>query len=123
MFSDKAVDYIHEQDQLFKEKNSKKLVVVLFYYSNESWLMSFCGNVVELVEKYKVYNDDDFIEWKDTNVYENINNCLEIEVYIEKKIIPQLEKKPLIIIDAAIGDVSGNKVGILFLKKDSNVYG
>lgn len=85
--------------------------------------MSFCGNVVELVEKYKVYNDDDFIEWKDTNVYENINNCLEIEVYIEKKIIPQLEKKPLIIIDAAIGDVSGNKVGILFMKKDSNVYG
>ncbi|MFX1314120.1 MAG: hypothetical protein ACFFHD_16150 [Promethearchaeota archaeon] len=86
-------------------------------------MMSFCGNVVELVEKYKVYNDDDFIEWKDTNVYENINNCLEIEVYIEKKIISQLEKKPLIIIDAAIGDVNGNKVGILFMKKDSKVYG
>ncbi|MFX0060136.1 MAG: hypothetical protein ACFE8J_17705 [Candidatus Heimdallarchaeota archaeon] len=85
--------------------------------------MSFCGNVVELVEKYKVYNDSDFIEWKNTNIYDKINNCLEIEVYIEKKIIPQLEKKPLIIIDAAIGEVRGNKVGILFMKKDSNVYG
>ncbi|MGB5913075.1 MAG: hypothetical protein WBH31_17930 [Promethearchaeia archaeon] len=85
--------------------------------------MSFCGNVVELVEKYKVYNDNDFIEWKNTNIYENLNTSLEIEVYIEKKMISQLEKKPLIIIDAAIGDVSGNKVGILFMKKDSKVYG
>ena len=85
--------------------------------------MSFCGNIVELVEKYKVYNDNDFIGWKNTNIYEKLNNDLEIEVYIEKKIIPQLEKKPLIIIDAAIGEVSGNKVGILFMKKDSNVYG
>jgi len=72
--------------------------------------MSFCDNVVEL-------------EWKHTNIYENLNTSLEIEVYIEKKIISQLEKKPLIIIDAAIGDVSGNKVGILFMKKDSKVYG
>lgn len=47
--------------------------------------MSFCGNVVELVEKYKVYNDNDFIEWENTNLYDKINNCLEIEVYIEKK--------------------------------------
>ena len=85
--------------------------------------MSFCGNIIELVEKYKVYNDNDFIGWKNTNIYEKLNNDLEIEVYIEKKIIPQLEKKPLIIIDAAIGEVSGNKVGILFMKKDSNVYG
>ncbi|MFX1494257.1 MAG: hypothetical protein ACFFBZ_08250 [Promethearchaeota archaeon] len=85
--------------------------------------MSFCGNIVELVEKYKVYNDNNFIEWKNTNIYEKLKNCLEIEVYIEKKIIPQLEKKPLIIIDAAIGEVSGNKVGILFMKKESNVYG
>ena len=123
MFSDKAVDYIHEQDQLFKEKNSKKLVVVLFYYSNESWLMSFCGNVVELVEKYKVYNDNDFIRWKDTNIYENIDDCLEIEVFIEKKIISELEEKPLIIIYAAIGEVNGNKVGMLFMKKKSNIYG
>ena len=85
--------------------------------------MSFCGNIVELVEKYKVYNDNDFIEWKNTNIHEELDNDLEIEVYIEKKIIPELEKKPLIIIDAAIGEVSGNKVGILFMKKDSSVYG
>lgn len=85
--------------------------------------MSFCGNVVELVEKYKVYNDDDFIRWKDTNIYENIDDYLEIEVYIEKKIISELEEKPLIIIDAAIGEVNGNKVGILFMKKNSNLYG
>ncbi|MFW9947417.1 MAG: hypothetical protein ACFFDX_11400 [Candidatus Odinarchaeota archaeon] len=85
--------------------------------------MSFCGNIVELVEKYKVYNDNDFIEWKNTNIYEKLKNFLEIEVYIEKKINPQLAKKPLIIIDAAIGEVSGNKVGILFMKKESNVYG
>ncbi|MFX1587176.1 MAG: hypothetical protein ACFFC1_03390 [Promethearchaeota archaeon] len=85
--------------------------------------MNFCGNVVELVEKYKVYNDDDFIRWKDTNIYENIDDYLEIEVYIEKKIISELEEKPLIIIDAAIGEVNGNKVGILFMKKNSNLYG
>ncbi|MFX0179278.1 MAG: hypothetical protein ACFE78_03760 [Candidatus Hodarchaeota archaeon] len=85
--------------------------------------MNFCGNVVELVEKYKVYNDDDFIRWKDTNIYENIDDCLEIEVYIEKKIISELEEKPLIIIDAAIGEINGNKVGILFMKKNSYLYG
>lgn len=85
--------------------------------------MNFCGNVVELVEKYKVVNDNDFIHWKDTNLDDQLDNCLEIEVYIEKKIISELEEKPLIIIDAAIGELKGSKIGMLFMKKDSNVYG
>ncbi len=85
--------------------------------------MSFCGNVVELVEKYKVYKDNDFIEWQNTNINKNLNKDLEIEVYIEKKIILELEDKPLVIIDASLGEVNGKKVGILFMKKDSNVYG
>jgi len=47
--------------------------------------MSFCGNVVELVEKYKVYNDNDFIEWKNTNIYENLNTSLELKFILKKK--------------------------------------
>ena len=85
--------------------------------------MSFCGNVVELVEKYKVVNDNDFIKWKDTNINEQLTDSFKIEVYVEKKIISELEERPLIIIDAAIGELKGNKVGMLFMKKNSNVYG
>ncbi|GAH09121.1 unnamed protein product, partial [marine sediment metagenome] len=46
-----------------------------------------------------------------------------IEVYTEKLIIPELEEKLLTIVDATVGDVNGKKVGLLFLKKNSNVYG
>jgi len=35
-FSKDAIDYIHEQNKKFEEENLEKLVVVLFYYSNES---------------------------------------------------------------------------------------
>ncbi|TKJ25454.1 MAG: hypothetical protein CEE42_07560 [Promethearchaeota archaeon Loki_b31] len=85
--------------------------------------MCFCGNFVELVEKYKLLDDHDFVEWKDIDIEnENFKDQL-VEVYIEKEIIPELEKKPLIIVDAAIGEVEGKKVGLLFIKKNSNVYG
>ncbi len=85
--------------------------------------MCFCGNFVELVEKHKLLDDHDFVEWKDIDIEnENFKNQ-RVEIYIEKEIIPELEKKPLIIVDAAIGEVEGKKVGLLFIKKNSNVYG
>ena len=44
-------------------------------------------------------------------------------MYIEKQILLELEEKPLTIIDVAVGEVEGEKIGMLFIKKDSNVYG
>jgi len=85
--------------------------------------MAFCGNFIELVEKYKLLDDDDFVKLKDTEIENEEFKTEHIEVYIEKNIIPELEEKPLTIVDAAIGEVKGEKVGLLFIKKDSNVYG
>ena len=81
--------------------------------------MSICGNFVELVERSKVFTDSDFERCYDTNLDKNS----EIEIYIERKIIPELEEKSLIIIEAAIGNVEGQEVGMLFIKRNSNTYG
>ena len=86
--------------------------------------MVFCGNVVELVEKKKVIKDEDFIQWRDTNINEIFNyDEIIIEVFIEKTIIPELELKPLILIDIATSQINGKRIGMLFIKKNSNVYG
>lgn len=85
--------------------------------------MSFCGNFVEMVDKYKVETDSDFILWSDTNLDEIKFKESEIEVYIEGSIIPELEEKSMVIIDAAKGEVKNQTVGVLFIKKESNVYG
>ena len=85
--------------------------------------MSLCGNFVELVEKFKLLDDDDFIKLNDTEIENEQFKAEDIEVYIEKLIIPELEEKPLTIVDAAIGEVNGKKVGLLFIKKNSNIYG
>jgi hypothetical protein len=85
--------------------------------------MSLCGNFVELVEKFKLLGDDDFFKLKDTDIENEQLKAKQIEVYIEKLIIPELEGKPLTIVDAVVGDVKGKKVGLLFIKKNSNVYG
>jgi hypothetical protein len=85
--------------------------------------MSFCGNVVELVEEYKLLNDDDFIRLNDSEIENRQIKTKHINVYIEKKIIHEFEAKTLTIVDAAIGDIEGKKVGMLFIKKNSDVYG
>ncbi|MHA1491591.1 MAG: hypothetical protein ACTSRI_18295 [Promethearchaeota archaeon] len=88
--------------------------------------MAFCGNIVELVEKQKVLDDGEFIQWTDTNVNNNINSNgnHDIEVYVEKTLISELEEKALIIIDAAIGEMKGGeKIGMLLMKKENDVYG
>ena len=119
-FSRTAIDYIiHEQQNI----ESEQLVVVLFYHSTETWTMSLCGNFVELVEKFKLLHDDDFDKLKDADIENEQFKTEHIEVYIEKKIIPELEDKPLTIVDAVVGEVNGKKVGLLFIKKNSNVYG
>ena len=80
--------------------------------------MAFCGDVLELVEKYKVQEDyPEFVQWTEIEGHPNV------EVYIEKDIIPEMEKKELILIDAVVGEVNGKQVGMLFMKKTSNVYG
>ncbi len=85
--------------------------------------MSLCGNFVELVEKFKLLDDNDFVKLKDTEIENEQFKVEHIEVYIEKLIIPELEEKPLTIVDVAVGEVKGKKVGLLFIKKNSNVYG
>jgi len=80
--------------------------------------MMFCGDVLELVEKYKILEDKaEFIKWT------NIENNPNVEVYIESMVLPDLEQKELIIIDVIIGEVHGEKIGILFIKKQGDVYG
>ncbi len=85
--------------------------------------MSLCGNFIELVDKFKLLNDDDFVKLKDTDIENEQLKAEHIEVYIEKLIIPELDEKPLTIVDAVVGEVKGKKVGFLFIKKNSNVYG
>ena len=85
--------------------------------------MSLCGNFVELVEKFKLLDDDDFVKLKDTEIENEQFKTELIEVYIEKLIIPELEEKPLTIVDVAVGEVKGKKVGLLFIKKNANTYG
>ena len=80
--------------------------------------MAFCGDVLELVEKYKVQEDyPEFVRWTEVEGQPNV------ELYIEKDIIPEMEKKNLILIDVVVGEVNGKQVGMLFMKKTSNVYG
>jgi len=51
--------------------------------------MSLCGNFVELVEKFKLLDDDDFVKLKDTDIDTDQLKTEHIEVYIEKLIIPE----------------------------------
>ena len=80
--------------------------------------MAFCGNVIELVEKYKVLDEkDDFIQWKE------IEGNPNIEVYIENDLVSEFMEKELILIDVAIGELNGEQIGLLFIKKQEDVYG
>ena len=81
--------------------------------------MAVCGNMLELVEKHKILNEEkNFVKW--TDFEGNIDN---IEVYIEKDIIPELINQTFILIDAAVGKLqNGEKFGLLYIKKDDNVY-
>ena len=72
--------------------------------------MSLCGNFVELVEKFKLLDDDDFVKLKDTDIENEQFKVEHIEVYIEKLIIPELEEKPLTIVDVAVGEVKAEQV-------------
>jgi len=55
--------------------------------------MSLCGNFIELVEKFKLLDDDDFVKLKNADIENEQFKAVHIEVYIEKKIIPELEGK------------------------------
>lgn len=110
-----ALEYIHEQ----QETNLNELVVALFYYSSSSWTMTFCGNVLELVEKHNVLDGyPEFIKWND------FEEDYDLEVYMEKSIIPELKDQGLIVIDAILSEINGKKMGMLFMKRLNNkVYG
>ncbi|MGV9199829.1 MAG: hypothetical protein ACOC44_05970 [Promethearchaeia archaeon] len=84
--------------------------------------MSFCGNVLELVKKQKIEKElTEFIRWQKFESLEP--NDPRVELYIEKELIPELEGEDLLVIDVAIGNLEdGNKMGMLFIKKE-NVYG
>jgi len=85
--------------------------------------MTFCGNFIELIEKKKVYHDSDFLLWENTNLNENLRNKIDLEIYIEKQLINELNEKPVVIVDAAIGETEQGKIGMLFIKKEKDVYG
>jgi len=61
--------------------------------------------------------DGDFIEWTEIDKDPNIN------VFIEKNLLPELELKDQIFIDVAIGEIKGVKIGMLFIKRSHDVYG
>jgi len=78
----------------------------------------FCGNVIELIERYKILEDSgDFVSWKE------IENNPDIEVFIEKSVISDLEEKEKVIIDAVVGDTIHGPIGMLFIKNEKDVYG
>ena len=80
--------------------------------------MAFCGNVVELVKKFKIIEEKgDFIQWKE------IMGDSQVEVYIETNLIPEFKNMDLLLIDVAIGQIDGEKIGMLFIKKQNDVYG
>lgn len=80
--------------------------------------MAFCGNVVELVKKFKIIEEKgDFIQWKE------ITGDSQVEVYIETNLIPEFKDMDLLLIDVAIGQIDGEKIGMLFIKKQNDVYG
>jgi hypothetical protein len=80
--------------------------------------MAFCGNVVELVEKFKIIEEkSDFIQWRE------IVGDPQVEVYIETGIISEFTDMDLILIDVAVGQINGEKIGMLFIKKQNDVYG
>jgi len=85
--------------------------------------MAFCGNVLELVEKHKVLDDkEEFLNWTEFGPVSSGNPNLQ--VYIEKSLIPELMEKDLILIDAIIGKTkSSKKIGLLFIRKENDVYG
>jgi len=86
--------------------------------------MAFCGNVIELVEKHKILDDkEEFIKWTE---FDNISSSVSanLQVYIEKNELNELLKKNVIVIDAIIAENKNNeKIGLLFIKKENNVYG
>ena len=84
--------------------------------------MTICGNFVELIEAHKVENDEDFI-LLNANQSEVHDESFDFDVYIEKKIVEELSHKQQLLIDAAIGKVDEKEVGMLFIKKSSDVYG
>ena len=80
--------------------------------------MAFCGNMIELVEKHKVLDEkENFIQWKE--IKDNPN----IEVYIENELMQELTQKTILLIDVALGELNGEQMGLLFLKKQQDVYG
>lgn len=80
--------------------------------------MAFCGNVVELVPKNKVLKDrKGFTKWDD------LADDYGVDVFLENEVIPEYQKKSEIYIDAALGNVDGKEMGMLFIQKGSNVYG
>ena len=117
-FSKKALNYINEQQKLFLQDNSDdELVIAIFFHSASNWTIAFCGNVVELVKRQDVLEDGHFIEYMD-----NIQKPY-IKVFIEEEIIPELILKDEVLVDAALGEVSGEKIAMFFIKKKDNVYG
>ncbi len=72
----------------------------------------FCDNVVELAEKQKILEDGAFERW----IQENENYITEL--YVEKKLINELQNKELILIDAIIWKTMDGEQGLLFIRKD-----
>ncbi len=61
--------------------------------------------------------------WENTNIAEFFKDSMNIEVYVEKKLVNEFQEKPIVIIDAAIGQTGEGQIGMLFIKKEQNVYG
>ena len=85
--------------------------------------MAFCGNAIELVELHKILDDkEEFIKWTEFDSISSVG--ANLQVYIEKNELNDLKKKNRIVIDAYIAETkTSEKIGLLFIKKENNVYG
>jgi len=71
-----------------------------------------------VVDKNKILNDSHlFILWDD------VEGNPPIEIFIEDQVMDEVEQKPELLIDAVIGEIKDKEYGMLFIKKDSNIYG
>ena len=89
----KASDVIYNQlKEHSLEERTDTLVLVIYQYTVRSWSGNYCQDVVQLIPKRQVIEHGDFekiAEINDTN--------MQIEVYIEKRLLNQYSSDNIII--------------------------
>jgi hypothetical protein len=86
-----AIQYINEQTSEAKEE----LAVLIYQYNKQSCAGSYLDFVVELAPRKSIINQEIYENWQNINNSSNLN----VEIYIEKRLIEDWKKKEDITID------------------------